>query len=92
MFAGGGRNENGCDGIAPQRVNHRAPTDPIDAIFDGATFDPVCGKTVKPTQASMKVTRNGMIAYFCSEHCLMKFEAKPASYTLPLAQCELSII
>ncbi|MCP5441087.1 MAG: heavy metal translocating P-type ATPase [Chromatiaceae bacterium] len=47
----------------------------------GVQRDPVCGMEVKP-DAPFHADHEGTTYYFCSEHCQMKFEVKPASYAL----------
>jgi Cu+-exporting ATPase len=47
----------------------------------GVQRDPVCGMEVKP-DAPFHADHEGTTYYFCSEHCQIKFEAKPASYAL----------
>jgi len=41
--------------------------------------DPVCGMTVDPATAAGRHDHQGVTYYFCSPHCLAKFEADPAS-------------
>jgi YHS domain-containing protein len=41
--------------------------------------DPVCGMTVEKASAKTAI-HEGQIYYFCSQNCLEKFEAAPASY------------
>jgi Cu+-exporting ATPase len=48
-----------------------------------ATLDPVCGMTVDPTAAAGSADHGGSSYYFCSTHCLQKFQADPARYTAP---------
>jgi len=47
------------------------------------TVDPVCGMTVDPAKAKGHVKYQGNDYYFCSEHCLKRFNAAPASYLQP---------
>ena len=42
------------------------------------TKDPVCGMTVDPTKA-IHAARDGKTSYFCSDGCMKKFLAAPAS-------------
>ena len=46
--------------------------------------DPVCGMTVKP-DSRLRHEYEGHTYLFCSEKCLVKFRAAPASYTHPAA-------
>lgn len=45
--------------------------------------DPVCGMTVARSSASGSVEFEGRNYYFCSMHCLKKFEADPRRYLRP---------
>ncbi len=45
-----------------------------------AATDPVCGMTVEPAKAAGTATHAGQAYYFCSKHCLAKFEAEPERY------------
>jgi Cu+-exporting ATPase len=42
--------------------------------------DPVCGMTVEEARAAATAEHKGKRYYFCSQHCLAKFEAEPAKY------------
>lgn len=42
--------------------------------------DPVCGMTVNPETAAGSSEHNGKTYYFCSKHCLKKFQENPESY------------
>ncbi len=46
--------------------------------------DPVCGMTVKMT-SPLQHSFEGVMYYFCSEHCLHKFQAQPQQYLQPAA-------
>ncbi len=50
------------------------------------TVDPVCGMTVDPATAAGTITHNGTNYYFCSRHCVARFEADPGKYVSPDAQ------
>src|SRR5919201_707439 len=43
--------------------------------------DPVCGMTVDPVKAAGSADHAGKKYFFCSKHCLAKFQADPARYT-----------
>jgi Cu+-exporting ATPase len=49
------------------------------------TKDPVCGMTVDETSAH-HIERDGKTFYFCSDTCLQKFAALPASVRAPEKQ------
>jgi Cu+-exporting ATPase len=42
--------------------------------------DPVCGMDVVPATAAGSVDHRGRTYYFCSRHCVEKFQADPARY------------
>jgi Cu+-exporting ATPase len=44
------------------------------------TIDPVCGMTVKPEAAAGSFDYDGQTYFFCSMHCLEKFQADPQSF------------
>ena len=44
------------------------------------SVDPVCGMTVDPATAAGSSVHEGHTFYFCSTHCLHKFEAAPHQY------------
>ncbi|MEO7970433.1 MAG: heavy metal translocating P-type ATPase [bacterium] len=43
-------------------------------------IDPVCGMTVSPQTAAGSFEYNGRTYYFCSKHCLTKFQNEPESF------------
>jgi Cu+-exporting ATPase len=43
-------------------------------------IDPVCGMTVSTETAAGSFKYNGDTYYFCSKHCLAKFQSNPASF------------
>lgn len=47
--------------------------------------DPVCGMTVDENTAAGSTEYEGDHYYFCSTHCLHKFQAAPRKYTRPAA-------
>ncbi len=47
--------------------------------------DPVCGMTVDEKTAAGSADYQGVLYYFCSAHCLHKFQAAPEHYTHPPA-------
>jgi len=50
------------------------------------TIDPICGMSVDPTKA-LSTERNGDVFYFCSQHCLNKFNADSTESTEPSTGC-----
>src|SRR5438552_3029112 len=42
--------------------------------------DPVCHMTVQPATAAGSFTFDAQTYYFCSQHCLHKFQANPRQY------------
>jgi uncharacterized membrane protein YraQ (UPF0718 family)/YHS domain-containing protein len=49
----------------------------------GYAIDPVCGMQVQVANAPARSERNGEAVYFCSDHCLHRFEAnEPAEATV----------
>ncbi|MCF8106630.1 MAG: heavy metal translocating P-type ATPase [Desulfohalobiaceae bacterium] len=46
-----------------------------------AVKDPVCGMTTESPQSYFSYEHQGQTFYFCSEHCLEKFQADPEKYT-----------
>ncbi|HEY2741363.1 MAG TPA: permease [Gaiellaceae bacterium] len=38
-------------------------------------IDPVCGMQVEVANAAARLERDGQVAYFCSDHCLHRYEA-----------------
>lgn len=48
-----------------------------------ATKDPVCGMTVDPATATVKVEHNGSQYYFCCAGCAAKFQRSPGQYLEP---------
>ncbi|HST09592.1 MAG TPA: heavy metal translocating P-type ATPase, partial [Terriglobales bacterium] len=45
-----------------------------------AELDPVCGMTVNPSDAKGHAKHAGKAYYFCSSHCVTKFQQDPAKY------------
>jgi Cu+-exporting ATPase len=42
--------------------------------------DPVCKMQVNVTDDALHIDHAGERHYFCSQHCLNKFQANPAAY------------
>ncbi len=49
-------------------------------MADTSVLDPVCGMTVDPATAAGSVPHAGTTYYFCSRHCVVKFQSNPARY------------
>ena len=47
----------------------------------GYAKDPVCGMQVEAAHAPASTVHDGQRVYFCSEHCLHRFEASPDRFT-----------
>src|SRR5262249_29755661 len=43
-------------------------------------IDPVCGMSVNPSSAAGQVEHKGKTYYFCSKHCVARFEQDPAKF------------
>lgn len=54
---------------------HPAPADSF--------VDPVCGMTVDPPSAAGSLIHLGKTYYFCSTHCVSKFQANPEQFLKP---------
>jgi Cu+-exporting ATPase len=54
---------------------------PPFAIVSQPAKDPVCGMTVDPARAAGSWEYGGKKWFFCSRHCLDKFQAEPEKYT-----------
>jgi Cu+-exporting ATPase len=48
-----------------------------------SVIDPVCGMTVDSASAAGSATHAGTTYYFCSRHCVEKFQANPTHYVSP---------
>ena len=53
-----------------------AHSDPADA----RVTDPVCGMTIARTDAAGKSDFNGQTYFFCSQHCMERFQADPSRF------------
>ena len=53
--------------------------------------DPVCGMTVAE-DSPRRFAFNGTTYFFCSDHCLRKFSADPASYLNPSASAAVPVV
>jgi P-type Cu+ transporter len=47
---------------------------------EAPAIDPVCGMTVVPKSAAGSFEYNGQTYYFCSKHCLAKFQSDPEAF------------
>ncbi len=48
--------------------------------FPGQRIDPVCGMSVDPARAKHTCEYEGETYYFCSNHCVQKFQDDPQAY------------
>ena len=46
----------------------------------GSEIDPVCGMTVDPNRCAGSAEHRGTMYYFCSKHCVAKFQANPEQF------------
>ena len=58
----------------PGKKNHKHLTGEAQAL------DPVCGMTVNPETAAGSYEYSGKTYYFCSTHCLHRFQADPEEF------------
>jgi Cu+-exporting ATPase len=58
---------------------------PLVAAPAVQAIDPICGMTVDPASAAGSTDYQGRTYYFCSEHCLHRFQADPQRYLQPVA-------
>jgi Cu+-exporting ATPase len=49
-------------------------------VIQPGVIDPVCGMTVDPQNAAGSFEYNGQTYYFCSTHCLHRFQKDPQSF------------
>jgi copper-(or silver)-translocating P-type ATPase len=49
-------------------------------VAAGQVKDPVCGMAVDPESAQHRHQHDGQIYFFCSQHCLHKFQDDPRAY------------
>jgi Cu+-exporting ATPase len=57
------------------------PRRPSLNVVQTGAIDPVCGMTVEPARAAGSVEHAGKTYYFCSQHCVKKFQVRPEYYT-----------
>lgn len=65
------------------RIPPRAGVSPAPAeasVPATLAVDPVCHMEVEPETTPLRATHAGVTYYFCSESCLRRFEADPASF------------
>src|ERR1051325_747990 len=55
-------------------------------VIQPGVIDPVCGMTVDPNSAAGSYEYKGKTYYFCSTHCLHRFEKGPESFLNPKPQ------
>jgi Cu+-exporting ATPase len=73
-----GTHDHGQAGVTTTELPHAG----------GTATDPVCGMTVDPATAAGSTAHGGTTYYFCSRHCLAKFEADPGKYAAQAAKPE----
>jgi len=56
-----------------------------------AVIDPVCGMTVDPDNAAGSYEYNGKTYYFCSTHCLHRFQEDPETFLQKSAPASIGI-
>jgi len=61
-------------------AHHGSGDPPGDATLDLDTFDPVCGMTVDPDHAAVRVPHAGRTVSFCCTGCADAFRASPDDY------------
>gem|GEM_PF-133137 len=84
----GGNKKSAVRRQAAQVYNQGMPPEPRRPSLNiiqpprpqSAEIDPVCGMTVDPVQAAGSVVHAGKTYYFCSLHCVKKFQTQPAPY------------
>ena len=59
---------------------HPQPSNENQKHVTRKALDPVCGMTVNPETAAGSYEYNGKTYYFCSTHCLHKFQADPEKF------------
>ncbi|WP_254508428.1 heavy metal translocating P-type ATPase [Anatilimnocola floriformis] len=52
----------------------------LNVLQPATAIDPVCGMTVDPAHPAGTATHGGKTYYFCSQHCVKKFQAHAAEY------------
>jgi len=52
----------------------------IAQSVEALAIDPVCGMTVSLKTAAGSFEHNGQTYYFCSPHCVAKFQSKPETF------------
>jgi Cu+-exporting ATPase len=52
-------------------------------LLPQTAVDPVCGMSVDPHKAAGSHTHQGTTYYFCSKHCVAKFQANPEQFVGP---------
>ncbi len=56
---------------------------PVSSAATAPAIDPVCGMTVDAAHCAGSVDHEGRAYYFCSRHCVQKFQADPQKYLAP---------
>jgi Cu+-exporting ATPase len=55
----------------------------VNPVVESEVVDPVCGMSILPSDAVGQATHRGQTYHFCSQNCLDKFRASPATYLSP---------
>src|ERR1043166_44251 len=63
---------------AAKDLSSRPPQE--TARVGARSLDPVCGMSVDPDNAAGKYVHNGQTFYFCSPHCLARFQETPDKF------------
>lgn len=68
--------------MSPSDSHDHAP-DSNSPTGRATVIDPVCGMSVDPADCAGSVDYEGKLYYFCSRHCVQKFQADPKRYLVP---------
>jgi len=69
-----------CGGISTANWKKVLAMSDSVKLATSAELDPVCGMTVNPATARGSVEHAGKTYYFCSNHCVSKFQQDPEKY------------
>lgn len=64
-------------------MEHSQHSNPSKVVDANAVVDPICGMTVNPQTAAGSYEYKGQTYYFCSKHCLAKFQDNPEAFLNP---------
>ncbi len=54
--------------------------DRVMLVLGRKTLDPVCGMSIRPSDAAATSEYEGRTIYFCASGCKEQFDANPAQY------------